>query len=235
MKKKTPLPTKITTGIAVAGMVVLIWGMVKEIKALALGGVALFLGGMFAGIPVSMIIGIHKIYPTRGDPYQRTMRALSYAELAAGCTAFLSVGVVMYGLYDHENGGRPIMNLGLALIAGGIGAVVVISVVMAVISKAATPKDGAKVPLPAPVLPSNILQSPDPVISRILANPYILRDERIRNIREVQNLLQYPEIQQIFFEPAKLYGLFEQERVGELLNIVRDWITRNNAAEKRKN
>lgn len=71
----------------------------------------------------------------------------------------------------------------------------------------------------------------DPVIQRILANPYVLPDERIRQIPEVQNLLQYSEIQQIFFEPTNLNSRLGNKKAETLLNIVRDWITQNGADE----
>ncbi len=71
----------------------------------------------------------------------------------------------------------------------------------------------------------------DPVMQRIIANPYVLLDERIRQIPEVQNLLQYPEIQQIFFEPAQLNSRLGNMKVQTLLNIVREWILHNNADE----
>ena len=208
------------------------FGMIKEIKALALAGLALALFGFFASFVVSMVLSIKNIYPSRGDPYQRKIRALSYISLTAGCTSFLSVGVVLYGLYYFDSGAKPIMNLGLVLVAGGIAVCIVISVIMAVMSKASTPREGAKAEAPlSGIAASRMPHSPDPVISRILANPYVLLDERVRQLHEVQNLLQYPEIQQIFFEPVKLYELFAKDRVGELLNTVRDWITRNNANE----
>lgn len=71
----------------------------------------------------------------------------------------------------------------------------------------------------------------DPVIQRILANPYVLLDERIRQIPEVQNLLQYPEIQQIFFDPSQLNLRLGNKKTETLLNIVRDWIAQNNSDE----
>ncbi|MBD5383717.1 MAG: hypothetical protein HDR72_01790 [Ruminococcaceae bacterium] len=159
------------------------------------------------------------------------MRALGYISLTAGCMSFLSVGVVLYGLFYFDSGAKPVMNLGLALVVGGIVVCIVISVIMSVMSKVSTPKEGANIAVPSSTSSSQMPYSHDPVISRILANPYVLLDERIRQVHEVQNLLQYPEIQQIFFEPAKLYELFTKDRVGELLNTVRDWITRNNANE----
>lgn len=232
MKKKTPLPAKITVGMATTGIILVTLGMIKESFAISIAGLVLALNGFFASFVVSMVLSIKKMYPSRGDPYQRKMRALSYISLTAGCMSFLSVGIVLYGLYYFDRGAKPIMNLGLALIAGGIVVCIAISVVMAVMSKVSIPSEGAKVAVPSSgIAASQMPYSPDPVISRILANPYVLLDERIRQLHEVQNLLQYPEIQQIFFEPTKVYELFERDRVGELLDIVRDWITRNNADE----
>lgn len=71
----------------------------------------------------------------------------------------------------------------------------------------------------------------DPVMQRIIANPYVLLDERIRQIPEVQNLLQYPEIQQIFFDPSQLNLRLGNKKTETLLNIVREWILQNNADE----
>ena len=231
MKKNTPFPVKITSGIAAAGMIVIIIGVIKEKTAVSMAGFALAMVGFFTSFLVSMIMDIKKTYPSRDDPFQRKMRALSYIRLAAGCTSFLSVGLMLYALYTADRMTK-LLSFSLALIAGGIVVCIVLSAVMAVMSKAATPREGASVAAPPPsVYAADIPYSPDPVISRILANPYVLLDECIRQITEVQNLLQYPEIQQVFFEPTKLYSLFTNDRVGELLNIVRDWITHNNADE----
>lgn len=71
----------------------------------------------------------------------------------------------------------------------------------------------------------------DPIVQRILQNPYVLKDERIPQLVEVQNLMQYVEIQRVFFDPGTLNALSPHPRVRELLNIVRDWITQNNAEE----
>lgn len=231
MRKKTPLPAKITSGIAVAGMIVLIMGVIKEKTAVSLVGFALTFVGFFGSFVVSMIMDIKKLYPSREDPFQRKMRVLRYIRLIAGCTSFLSVGLVMYALYT-ANRMTKLLYFALSLIVFGIVVFIVISVIMAVMSKISTPRDGANAAVPpSDIAVSKIPFSSDPVISRILATPYVLLDERIRQIHDVQNLLQYPEIQQIFFEPTKLYELFANERVGELLSIIRDWITRNNADE----
>lgn len=229
MRKKTPLPAKITVGIATSGIILMMFGVTGEKKAILLMGLAMTLTGFFASFVVSIIMDIKKTYPSRDDQYQKKMRLFRYVRLIAGSMSFLSVALVLYGLYNVDKGTRPIMNLGLMLIAGGIVAVVAVSVIMAA-SRSADPQYGSRsaVPLSDSGAAS---YSADPVISRILANPYVLLDERIRQIHEVQNLLQYPEIQQIFFEPAKLYSLFAQERVEKLLNVVRDWIALNNADE----
>ncbi|MBD5383718.1 MAG: hypothetical protein HDR72_01795 [Ruminococcaceae bacterium] len=71
MKKKTPLPAKITVGMATTGIILVTFGMIKEIKALALAGLALALFGFFASFVVSMVLSIKNMYPSRGDPYQR--------------------------------------------------------------------------------------------------------------------------------------------------------------------
>lgn len=230
MKKKTPLSAKITTGIATTGIILVALGMIKESFAIAIAGFTLTLVGFFASAVVSMILDIKKRYPSRGDPFQKKMRLFRYIRLIAGCTSFLSVAIVLYGLYYVDRGAKPILNLGLALIVGGIVVVTAVSVIMAVMSRLFDLQYASK-PVAPPSDTAAIPYSADPVISRILANPYVLLDERIRQLHEVQNLLQYPEIQQIFFEPTKLYSLFGQDRVGELMNIVRDWITRNNAEE----
>lgn len=228
MKKNTPLPVKITGGIAAAGMIVIIAGVIKEKTAVSVAGFAVGMVGFFASFVVSMLLDIKKTYPSRDDPFQRKMRVLRYARLIAGCTSFLSVGLMLYALYT-ANRMTALLNLALSLIGGGIIVSVVLSVIMAVMSNIANMRaDTNSAP---PSVMAAIPHSPDPVISRILGNPYVLYDERIRQLHEVQNLLQYPEIQQVFFEPAKLYALFAQERVGTLLNIVRDWIIRNNAEE----
>lgn len=228
MKKNTPLPVKITGGIAAAGMIVIIAGVIKEKTAVSVAGFAVGMVGFFASFVVSMLLDIKKTYPSRDDPFQRKMRVLRYARLTAGCTSFLSVGLMLYALYT-ANRMTALLNLALSLIGGGIIVSVVLSVIMAVMSNIANLR--ADTNAAPPSVTAAIPHSPDPVISRILANPYVLHDERIRQLHEVQNLLQYPEIQQVFFEPAKLYALFAQERVGTLLNIVRDWIIRNNAEE----
>lgn len=230
MRKKTPFPAKITVGIATSGIILMMFGVTGEKKAILLMGLAMTLTGFFASFVVSIIMDIKKTYPSRDDPYQKKMRLFRYVRLIAGSMSFLSVALVLYGLYNVDKGTKPIMYLGLMLIAGGIVAVVALSLIMAAASRSADPQYASK----SAVSPSDsgaAHYSADPVISRILANPYVLLDERIRQIHEVQNLLQYPEIQQIFFEPAKLYSLFAQERVGELLNVVRDWIAQNNADE----
>ncbi len=67
----------------------------------------------------------------------------------------------------------------------------------------------------------------DPIIQRIMQNPNLLKDQRITRITAVQNLLQYPEIQRLFFDPEKLPVLINEPRVRELLGIVRDWIAEN--------
>lgn len=231
MKKKTPLPAKITVSIATTGIILLTLGMIKENFTISLVGLTLTLVGFFMSFVVSMIMDIKKMYPSRSDPFQKKMRALSYVSLTAGCTSFLSVGLVMIGLYN-ATGFNLLVNLGLTLIAGGIVVFIAVSVVMAVVSKASPPRADANVAVPpSGIAASKMPYSPDPVISRILANPYVLLDERIRQLHEVQNLLQYPEIQQVFFEPQKLYTLFDQPRVQELLNVVKRWITDNNAED----
>lgn len=230
MKKKTPLPAKITVGVATTGIIMMGLGVIRENGTAVFAGLALTFIGFFASFVVSTIMGIKKTYPSRGDPYQKKMRTFRYIRLIAGGIPFLGMGIVMYGIYNADKGAKPLMNLGLMLITVGIVAVIVISVIMAAASRSAEPQYGSKSAVPS----SNTAAAPyssDPVISHILANPYVLLDERIRQIHEVQNLLQYPEIQRIFFEPEKLHSLFTQERVGELLNVVRDWITRNNAEE----
>ncbi len=228
MKKNTPLPVKITGGIAAAGMIVIIAGVIKEKTAVSVAGFAVGMVGFFASFVVSMLLDIKKTYPSRDDPFQRKMRVLRYARLIAGCTSFLSVGLMLYALYT-ANRMTALLNLALSLIGGGIIVSVVLSVIMAVMSNIADLRVDTNAAPPS--VTAAIPHSPDPVISRILADPYVLLDERIRQIPEVQNLLQYPEVQQVFFEPTKLYTLFANDRVGELLNVVRDWIIRNNAEE----
>lgn len=231
MKKKTPLPAKITIGIATIGIISIVFGMIKENGAISIAGLTLTLVGFFASFVVSMIMDIKKTYPSRSDSFQRKMRILSYIRLVAGCTSFLSVGLMMYGLYTADRM-TALLYFALSLIAGGIVAVIAVSVVMAVVSKVSTPRaDSGIVAPPSDIAVAKIPLCSDPVISRILANPYVLLDERIRQIHEVQNLLQYPEIQQIFFEPTKLYELFTNERVGELLNIVRERLKQSDAGE----
>lgn len=135
MKKKTPLPAKITTSIATIGIISSVLGIIKENGAISIAGLTLTLVGFFASFVVSMI----KTYPSRSGPFQRRMSVLRYLRLIAGCTSFLSVGLMMYALYtaDHMT---KLLSFSLSLIVFGIVVVIVISVVMAVMSKVLTPR-----------------------------------------------------------------------------------------------
>ena len=228
MKKKSSLVGKITYGVGFAGLMLMIFGAANEYKGSVLTGLALAFIGFFAYIVSSMIVDVNRDYSSRSDPYQKKMRVLRYIGIIAGCISFLSVGLVMYGLYNADNGAIPLMDLGLVLILVGILVNITVSMIAAVMRKLSE-----RQPQPAAASPvkADIPYSADPVISRILSNPYVLLDERIRQIHEVQNLLQYPEIQRVFFEPAKLPVMYAQKRVEELLNIVRGWIEQNNAEE----
>ncbi len=139
MKKKTPLPAKITTGIATIGIISSVLGIIKENGAISIAGLTLTLIGFFASFVVSMIMDIKKTYPSRSDPFQRRMSVLRYLRLIAGCTSFLSVGLMMYALYtaDHMT---KLLSFSLSLIVFGIVVVIVISVVMAVMAKVSTPR-----------------------------------------------------------------------------------------------
>ena len=228
MKKNASLVVKITYGVGFAGLMLMIFGAANEYKGSVLTGLALAVIGFFAYIVSSMIVEANRDYSSRSDPYQKKMRVLRYIGIIAGCISFLSVGLVLYGLYNIDNGTRPLMDLGLVLIPAGILVNITVSVIIAVMKKLSERQSqpGAAFPVKA-----DIPYSADPVISRIFANPYVLLDERIRQMHEVQNLLQYPEIQRVFFEPEKLSLMYAQKRVEELLNIVRGWIEQNNAEE----
>ena len=76
MKKKKPLPAKITTGIATIGIISSVLGIIKENGAISIAGLTLTLIGFFASFVVSMIMDIKKTYPLRSDPFQRKMRIL---------------------------------------------------------------------------------------------------------------------------------------------------------------
>ncbi len=224
MKRKAPLPEKITSGVAAAGIILLALGVFKENQVTAIAGLALMAVGFFAKIVVSALRNIKSTYPARDDPFQKKMRVLCHIEFSAGCTAFLSVGLLLYALYSAKRWNR-LLSLALSIMAVGIVVNIAVAVIIQVMSKIYDSR--AKLdPLP-PAAAVPVPHSDDPVVSEILANPYILLDERIRQIHEVQNLLQYHEIQQVFFEPVKLYELFTNDKIAELLNVVRDWIVQN--------
>ena len=222
--KKIPFLSKITLIAALVAMAVFAVGFALENMVVIILGFAV----AFVGIITPSIITSFKKVKARfplDDPPQNKARSAQYLKLSSAVA--LAAGIVMFFInLCIENGGTRVFSyIGLALLIVGVVMLLAGSSMYKTASRDLPPQ-AASNPVPQS---ANIPYSPDPVISRILADPYVLQNERIRQLREVQRLLQYPEIQQIFFEPAKLYELFANERVGELLNIVRDWITQNNA------
>lgn len=219
---------------ALIAMALIMVGASRQNTALAVSGLALGFAAIMIGSLISSMIKIKKRFPLRDDPFQKKIRAARY--LKSFSSLVITIGMIMLfvGVFMSYTGTKLYLYISWALLIIGFGMSIAGSIMLAVISKQMPSSQTACV-VSAVTLPGisslQIPYSPDPVISRILANPYVLHDERIRQLHEVQNLLQYPEIQQVFFEPTKLYTLFAQERVGALLNIVRDWIIRNNAEE----
>lgn len=230
MKKRSPrsIIILIITIIVIAMVAV---GAARENTALAVSGFGLCFAAIIIGSLVGSVVEIKKRFPLRDDPTQKKIRAARY--LSAAASFVITVGIIMMfvGIVMDAHGNTQFfMHLSWMLLAVGVAMAVTGSVLSAVMShKLSGEQTVTNAVIPPSVPAANIPYSPDPVISRILANPHVLLDERIRQLHEVQNLLQYPEIQQIFFEPTRLYSLFTNDRVGELLNIVRDWITHNNA------
>ena len=230
MKKMSPqsIVILILTLIAIALIAV---GAARENIVLALSGFGLGFAAVFIGSLVTSLIKIRTRFHLRDDPTQKKIRAARYLSAAASFVITVGIIMVFVGIFMDAHGTQLFLHLAWALLAVGVAMAVAGSIMQMVISKRMSAEQTVSNVMPPSVSAAQIPYSPDPVISRILANPYVLLDERIRQITEVQNLLQYPEIQQIFFEPTKLYELFTNDRVGELMNIVRDRLTHNDGEE----
>lgn len=215
--------------LTLAAMAMMAVGASRENFALAASGVGFGFVVIIAASFVSSVIKINKQFPSRGDPAQRKARAARYFKLASSFVITAGVVIMAIGFFMNTRGVDAYLHIAWATLAVGVVMSVVSSVItMAYSNEASVSKtvlNGApRADVPAPY-------SPDPVVSRILAHPRVLTDERIRGLREVQNLLQYPEIQQIFFEPTKLYELFGEPRVSELLDVVRGRLTQADGEE----
>ena len=229
--KKNSLSAIMAIIIAFVSMAIIAVGAKTQNFVLAVSGFAFAFVGIIAASVISSVIKINKRFPSRSDPLEKKARAARYLKTASSIVIALGMVMVFIGVVMDSRGIQLFFHLAWALLAiGFVMAIAGSAMAMAISNKMSAPQTVSNA-VPPGASVTNIPYSPDPVISRILANPYVLQNERIRQLHEVQNLLQFPEIQQIFFEPTKLYELFTHERVGELLNIVRDWITQNNAYE----
>lgn len=229
--KKNSLSAIIAVIIAFISMAMIVMGAKMQNIALAVSGFAFAFVGIIAASVVSSLIRINKLFPSRDDPLEKKARAAQYLKTLSSVVIALGMVMVFVGIIMESRGTQLVLHLAWALLSLGFVMAIVGSVFAMVMSNKMSAPRTVLNAAPPNTSVTRIPYSPDPVISRILANPYVLQNERIRQLHEVQNLLQFPEIQQIFFEPTKLYELFANERVGELLNIVRDWITQNNADE----
>lgn len=227
MKKFSPSALVVVL-LAVAAFAMVGIGASRENAGLAFSGMGLGFVAVIASAVVKSIIQIKRQFPLNGDAPQGKQRVARYLKLAA--SLLLTFGAVMttVGFVMQIRGVGTYLNIGWAMLAAGAGLSVVSSVIAIAFSKGTSASrtfTGGYTPPAAARMP----YSPDPVISRILANPNVLKDERIRTLHAVQNLLQYPEIQQIFFEPVRLYELFDNPRVSELMNVVRERLTQGDA------
>ncbi|MBD5383719.1 MAG: hypothetical protein HDR72_01800 [Ruminococcaceae bacterium] len=229
--KKNSLSAIIAIVIAFISMAIIAIGAKIQNLALVVAGFAFAFVGIITASVISSMIKINKRFPSRNDPLEKKARAAQYLKTSSSIVIALGMVMVFVGVVMESRGTQLFLHLAWAMLSlGFVMAIAGFVLSMAVSNKMSAPHTVSNA-VPPSISAANIPYSPDPVISRILANPYVLQDERIRQLHEVQNLLQFPEIQQIFFEPTKLYELFTHEKVSELLNIVRDWITQNNAYE----
>lgn len=230
--KKVSLPSIIVPILVIVSMAVIMIGAQRQNIVLAVSGLALGFVSIIAGSFVSSVIKINKRFPLHDDPMQKKLRAAKYLSLAASMVITVGAIAAFVGVFMESFGIHLLLRIAWVMLPLGFVMAIAGSVLSAVMSNriSGLQEFSSAVPLPSTVV-SQIPYSPDPMISRILANPYVLLDERIRQIPQVQNLLQYPEIQQIFFEPTKLYTLFDQPRVRDLLNIAKSRITDNNAED----
>lgn len=233
MKKNVSTLSIIILILVIISMAAVTIGIERQNIVLVISGMALAFASIVMGSLVSSVININKRFPLRGDPAHKKMRAVRYLRLTSSIVITLGVIMMLVGIFTQAQGVDLPLYIAWALLTLGFGTAIAGSVINTVISKNMPESQmifDAAVP-PASAVSAQMPYSPDPVISRILATPYVLQDERIKQLPEVQNLLQYPEIQQVFFEPTKLYELFTQDRVGELLNIVRGRLTQNDGEE----
>lgn len=229
--KKNPLSAIIAVITAFVSVAMVVIGVEIQSIALSVSGFAFAFVGFIAASVISSLIRINTLFPSRNDPLEKKARAAQYLKTASSIVIVLGMVMVFVGIIMESRGTQLVLHLAWALLSLGFVMAIVGSVFAMVMSNKMSAPRTVLYAVPPKTSVTQIPYSPDPVISRILANPYVLQNERIRQLHEVQNLLQFPEIQQIFFEPTKLYELFANERVGELLNTVRDWIMRNNANE----
>ncbi|MCM1166355.1 MAG: hypothetical protein NC299_01025 [Lachnospiraceae bacterium] len=236
MKKRFSPESAVVLVTTLAAMAMIVLGAMNGNVVVAVSGLALGFLGIMAGNVVRSVIAIKRRYPERGNPLHGKMRAARYTSTAAATVITIAMITLFVGYFlmtaiDMSS----VFFCGVGLMIIGVVMAIMSSIASKLtakeLSKVQTVSNEASSPPPVSAAAARVPYSPDPVISRILANPYVLQDERIRQLHEIQNLLQYPEIQQIFFEPANLYTLFENEKTGELLNVVRERLTRNDAEE----
>lgn len=215
-------------------MALIMIGVSQQNVTLIVTGLALGFVAVLTVFPIASIKKIKKRFPLRNDPFQKKIRAAHYLKSFSPCVIMIGMVMEFFGTSVRSSGTTLYLYIAWALLFAGFAMAITGSIVLAAISKQMPASrmvyNAASVSAPG-ISAAQIPSSPDPIISRILENPYVLLDERIRRLHEVQNLLQYPEIQQVFFEPTKLYSLFDQKRVETLLNIVSGWISQNNAEE----
>lgn len=230
--KKVSLPSIIALILVIISMAMIMIGAQRQNTVLAISGLALGFAGIIGGSFASSVIKINKRFPLRDDPAQKKIRAAKYLSLAASIVITVGAITAFVGVFMESFGIQLLLRIAWVILPIGFVMAIAGSVLSAVMSHkmSGLQEFSSAVPPPSTVV-SQIPYSPDPVISQILANPYVLNDERIKQIPQIQNLMQYPEIQQIFFDPQKLYTLFDQPRVRDLLNIVKNWITDNNAED----
>lgn len=197
-------------------------GAARENTALLIAGLGLGFAAIIIFNLVTSIIRVNRSYSPGGAAHRRT-RAAQYMKAFSAFVISLGMIAVFVGIFMSYAGVAWFLYIAAALLAVGFG----LSIAGSVMLKAASDIQ----PVKPDELPRVRVYGSDPVIRRILGNPYVLLDERIRRIPEVQNLLQYPEVQRIFFEPARLCELSENENVRRLLDIVGGWLTQNNAEE----